>query len=171
MRYTVTSSEASKMLRKLTEEKAMLLAEERQSCEFNASLNEDVESVRPEYDYEQTQRVLSDYDRKIRTLKHAINCFNTTQTVGYTGMTIDQVLVYLPQLTERRDKLYRMQNRLPKKRASVAGIGSNIVIDYTYANYSITKAKEDYQKVSDELRMIQNALDVVNTTVTMEFDL
>ena len=171
MKYTVTSAEVSKMLKKIQEEKSIVLAKERQSSVFNASLGEDVESVRPEYNYEETQKSLEFFDRKIRILKHAINCFNASQTVGDTGLTIDQVLVYIPQLTEMRARLYDMQNRLPKQRTSVGGIGSNTVIDYRYANYSVEQAKEDYTRVSDELRKIQTALDVVNTTVTMEFEL
>lgn len=171
MKYTVTSAEASKMLKKLLEEKNIVLANERQSCVFNASLGEEVESVRPAYDYEETQKALEDFNRKIRILKHAINRFNSTQTVGETGMTIDQVLVYIPQLTEMRSRLYDMQNRLPKQRTSVGGIGSNTVIDYRYTNYSVDKAKEDYMRVSDELRRIQTALDVVNTTITMEIEI
>ena len=171
MKYTVTSAEASKMLKKLLEEKSIVLANERQSCVFNASLGEEVESVRPAYDYEETQKALEDFNRKIRILKHAINRFNSTQTVGETGMTIDQVLVYIPQLTEMRSRLYDMQNRLPKQRTSVGGIGSNTVIDYRYTNYSVDKAKEDYMRVSDELRRVQTALDVVNTTITMEIEI
>ena len=171
MKYTVTSAEASKMLKKILEEKNIVLAKERQSSVFNASLGEDVDSVRPVYDYEETQKTLEFFDRKIRALKHAINCFNASQTVGDTGMTIDQVLVYIPQLTEMRTRLYDMQNRLPKQRTSVGGIGSNTVIDYRYANYSVERAKEDYMRVSDELRKVQTALDVVNTTVKMEIEL
>ena len=171
MKYTATSAEASKMLKKILEEKNIVLASERQSSVFNASLGEDVDSVRPVYDYEATQKALEAFDRKIRVLKHAINCFNSSQVVGDTGMTIDQVLVYIPQLTEMRSRLYDMQNRLPKQRTSVGGIGSNTVIDYRYTNYSVERAKEDYMRASDELRKVQTALDVVNTTVKMEFEL
>ena len=56
-------------------------------------------------------------------------------------------------------------------RTSVGGIGSNTVIDYRYANYSVEQAKEDYTKVSDELRNIQLALDIANNSETMEFEL
>lgn len=171
MKYTVTSSQASKLLKKLLEEKNILLANERQSCVFNASLGEDVESVRPAYDYARTRSALEALDRKIRLVKHAINRFNVSQTVGDTGMTVDQVLVTIPQLTERRAGLYEMQSRLPKQRANVGGIGSNTVIDYRYTNYSVEEAKADYARVSDELRALQTALDLVNTTVTMEFEL
>ena len=148
-----------------------MLANERQSSVFNASLGEDIDSVRPVYDYKETQKMLEFFDRKIRILKHAINCFNASQTIGDIGMTIDQVLVYIPQLTEMRTRLYDMQNRLPKQRTSVGGIGSNTVIDYRYTNYSVERAKEDYMRVSDELRKVQTALDVVNTTVRMEIEL
>lgn len=64
-----------------------------------------------------------------------------------------------------------MQSRLPKQRVSVGGIGNNTVIYYLYTNYSVEQAQDDYTKVSDELRNVQTALDVVNTTVKMEFEL
>lgn len=171
MKYTLTSAEASKMLKKILEEKSLILANERQSCVFNAALGEDVESVRPAYDYAAAQAALESCNSRIRLLKHAINRFNAAQTVGDTGMTIDQTLVYIPQLTEMRGRLFEMQNRLPKQRTSVGGIGSNTVIDYRYTNYPVEAAKRDYTRVSDELRRVQTALDVVNTTVTMEIEL
>ena len=171
MKYHVTSAEAAKLLKKLLDEKSILLADEYRSSTFNAALGEDVESVRPMYDYAATQQALEHCNRKIRLLKHAINCFNTTQLGGDTGMTIDQVLVYIPQLTEMRSRLYTLQDRLPKQRTSVGGIGSNTVIDYCYANYPVEQAKEDYTRISDELRSLQTALDLVNTTVQMEFEL
>ena len=171
MKYNVTSAEASKLLKKIMDEKNIALNNERQSSTFNASLAEDIESVRPDYNYEETKKSLESCDEKIRILKHAINCFNTTTLVGDTGMTIDHVLVYIPQLTEMKNRLFDMQSRLPKQRVSVGGIGNNTVIDYLYTNYSVEQAQDDYTKVSDELRNIQTALDVVNTTVKMEFEL
>ena len=70
-----------------------------------------------------------------------------------------------------KNRLFEMQSRLPKQRVSVSGIGNNTVIDYLYTNYSVEQAQKDYTKVSDELRNVQTALDVVNTTVKMEFEL
>lgn len=171
MKYKLTSAEASKLLKKIIDEKAVKQTDEKQSYIFNAALGEDIESVRPAYNYEETSQYLDVCNEKIRVIKHAINCFNTRQLVGDTGMTIDQVLVYIPQLTEKRNRLYDMQMRLPKQRSSVGGIGNNAVIDYRYVNYDIEKTKEDYMAVSDELRKLQTELDVVNTTVTMEFEL
>lgn len=70
-----------------------------------------------------------------------------------------------------REWLDTMQSRLPKLRSSVGGIETNTVIDYKYANYSVDQAKEDFAAVSDELRALQTALDLVNSSVKMEFEL
>jgi len=99
-------------------------------------------------------------DTKIRAVKHAINRFNVEHEVPGFGMTIDQMLVYIPQLTRRKQKLLEMQDRLPKQREP--GYGANI-IDYSYANYDIGAARADYAKVSDELARAQTALDVANS--------
>ena len=52
----------------------------------------------------------------------------------------------------------------------MSGFGSQI-IDYRYANYDIEAVKADYQRVSDELAKAQTALDLVNTTMTMEIEI
>lgn len=171
MKYTLTSSEANKLLKKTMEEKIILVSQEEQTCKFNAALNEEINSVRPDYNYDEVRLQIIKYDYKIRAIKHAINVFNTTTLVGDTGMTIDEVLVYIPQLTEKKNRLYAMQRRLPKQRTNVFGIGNNSVIDYTYANYDVDIAKKDYMAVSDELRDIQTALDLVNSTTTFKIDI
>lgn len=164
MKYS--SAEVAKLLRKLNEEVENLEDQEVKRREFNAALGEDVETVRPAYDYADTQRKLEELQAKIRTVKHALNCFNSTTEVPGFDMTIDQLLVYIPQLSRRKQKLAMMSSCLPKERAKV-GFGSQI-IDYQYVNYDIEAAKADYQSVSDELAKAQTALDLVNTTMTME---
>lgn len=114
MRYT--SSEANKLLRRLTEERDALLVKELKSSTFLAAMGEDVDSVRPDYDYAQTQKELEELDRKIRMVKHAINGFNVSHEVQGFDMTIDQMLVYIPQLTSKKKKLSNMKSRLPKQR-------------------------------------------------------
>jgi hypothetical protein len=42
--------------------------------------------------------------------------FNVTHTVPGFDMTIDQILVYIPQLTAKKIKLYEMKTKLPKTR-------------------------------------------------------
>ena len=106
-------------------------------------------------------------EARIRKVKHAINVFNTTTEVEGTGMTIDEVLVYLSQLTAARSRYDQMRARLPKERINNFGRGSQI-IEYTYANYDVEKAAEDYSRISDEQAKLQTALDVTNNTKTME---
>ena len=167
MKYT--SAEAAKILRQLNEDYNAVLAMEVQSREFLASVGEDVESVCPEYDYAQVQAQLEELEKKIRTVKHAINVFNATTVVPGFDMTIDCILVYIPQLTQRKNKLFAMKSRLPKAREPVA-YGKNI-IDYRYANYDIGAAEADYIKAAEELSRVQTALDLVNSTETMEIDI
>ena len=162
-----TSSEAAKLLRKLNEEKDALEANESQSSVFRASLGEDVESVRPAYNYSQVQADIESLEAKIRTVKHAVNKFNVEQKIPGFNMTIDQMLVYIPQLTRKKNKLFNMQNRLAKQRAAL----SVNVIDYFYANYDIETVRADYIKISDELSRAQTALDLINSTAKFDIDI
>ncbi len=166
MKYT--SAEAAKLLRALNEQHDMLLSRESQSSTFVAALSEDIESVRPEYDYEKTKAQLADIERRIRMVKHAINVFNTTHTVPGFDMTIDEALVYMPQLSARKSRLADMASELPKKRER-GGAQSNI-IDYRYTNYEPSAAEADMLELGDRLAKLQNALDKVNTTEKMDID-
>lgn len=169
MQYT--SAEAAKLLRKLNEEHDYLLSMEDQSKEFLVSTLEEPESVRPAYDYAQMQAKLTKLEKDIRTVRHAISTFNLTHEVPGFNMTVDQMLVYLPQLTARRNKLYRMKDRLPKTRERAVGVGNNALIEYNYANYDIAEAEKDYAFCEALLARAQTALDLLNTRETMEIEL
>ncbi|MFR0768524.1 MAG: hypothetical protein ACLSHO_01900 [Dysosmobacter sp.] len=95
MEMNYTSAQANKLLKKLNDEYTALLDKETRSRDFRAAMGEDVESVRPVYDYAETQIRLAELEAKIRKLKHAINIFNATQTVDSFDMTIDELLVYI----------------------------------------------------------------------------
>lgn len=157
-----TSAQASKLLSKLQQEYNGLDMWEENSKTFLASVGEDVESARPEYDYEKMREQFSAIENKIRKVKHAINIFNTTTLISEFNMTVDEMLVYLPQLSRRKAKLTEMATTLPKARYR-SGERSNI-IDYKYANYDIDKVKEDLEKITEELSKAQLVLDLVNHT-------
>ena len=70
MKYT--SAQANKLLKKLNDEYSALLDKEQRSRDFRAAMGEDVESVRPAYDYAETQARLAELEGKIRALKHAV---------------------------------------------------------------------------------------------------
>lgn len=167
----MTSAMAAKELKKLNDQHDALVKKEKKSSVFTVAIQENVEDVRPAYDFGQTQEELQQLEQKIRILKHAINRFNLTQEVPGFGMTIDQMLVYIPQLTARKQKLDKMRDRLPKERAEVRSFGrtSNIV-EYDYSNYDIRQAEDAYRKIMDELAAAQNALDHVNSTITFEVE-
>ena len=169
MQYT--SAQAAKILRRLNEEHIALLNMEQQSKDFLASVGEDPESVRPDYDYAATQARLAELEEKIRRVKHAISVFNTTTLVPEFGMTVDQLLVYIPQLSQRKIKYSEMMSKLPKARETGAAYTRGNIIDYRYANYDISAAEKDYSEAADTLGRAQTALDVVNNTLTMEIDL
>ena len=105
----MTSAQAAKLLRQLNEELRTLQKRENNTRSFCASLGEDVESVRPEYDYAAMQEAQSQVETKIRHLKHALNCFNASTVIPEFNMTIDEMLIYLPQLTRRMEKLSAMK--------------------------------------------------------------
>ena len=162
----VTSKEANKLLKELEAERNRLLTEQEQASTFLASVGEDVESCRPNFDYEKSKEAIKEVESKIIKLKHAINVFNTNTTVDGYDKTIDEILVYIPQLTQLANRLARMQNRLPKEREGTM-YRSN-VIDYRYTNYDIDKVKEDYKAVVDELHKCQIALDTTNVNKTFD---
>ena len=162
----VTSKEANKMLHELEMELNHLVTEEEQAKSFLAAVGEDIESCRPKYNYEESQSAIKAVENKIIKLKHAINKFNTEAVVDGFDKTIDEMLIYIPQLTQRCRKLNAMQSILPKKREAM-NMRSNI-IDYRYVNYDIEKVKQDYKTTVDELHKAQIALDTVNVTKQFE---
>ena len=165
---TYTSAQANKLLKKLNDEHAALLDKENRSKDFRAAMGEDVESVRPTYDYADTQKKLAELEQHIRKVKHAINEFNATHIIPDFGMTIDEMLVYIPQLTQRKNKLADMKARLPKQRVDEQYGRQSNIIDYSYANYDLAAVEADYEKVADELSRAQLALDAVNQRDTFE---
>lgn len=164
----MTSAAAAKELKRLNEQHDALIAMEKKSSEFIAAIQEDIETVRPAYDYAAVQKELTDLEQKIRTLKHAVNTFNLNQTVPGFDMTIDQMLVYIPQLSALKRKLEHMKDRLPRERVRGGAFSNSSIIEYTYVNYDVRAAARDYDRVAGELSRAQNALDLVNSTVEFE---
>ena len=165
MKYN--SAQAAKLLSKLQQDFDRLAVLEANAKTFLASVGEDPESVRPEYDYEATKNELDALSAKIRKVKHAINAFNNTTVVPEFGITIDELLVYIPQLSAKKAKLRGMADALPKAREN--NFGKSNIIDYRYVNYDIKQVKADLDTVTEELSKAQLALDTINHS--LEFDI
>ena len=166
----VTSSQAAKLLRQLNDELRALQLKEANSCSFVAAIQEDDESVRPAYNFKEMRDAQAEVECKIRKVKHAINVFNTTTIIPDFNITIDEMLVYLPQLNRQCEVLSKMRDAMPKVRVS-SGYSSGNIIDYKYANYDIEEVGRYYAELSDTLAKAQTVLDLVNSTVEFEIDI
>ncbi|MCD7763953.1 MAG: hypothetical protein LUI14_12320 [Lachnospiraceae bacterium] len=145
---------------------------ERSLDTFGAFANEDLDSIRPEYDFVKYQEELAGLEKKIRVIKHAISMFNVNTVLpNMDGLTIDQALVYLPQLTAQKQKLGIMARRLPKERLQNSRTTTAAVSEFCFANYDIKTAKEEYKMTVDTITALQSALDLINNTETFEIDL
>lgn len=166
----VTSAQAAKLLRQLNDELRALQLKEANSSSFVAAIQEDVESVRPAYNFKEMRDAQAEVECKIRKVKHAINVFNTTTIIPDFNITIDEMLVYLPQLNRQCEVLSKMRDAMPKVRVS-SGYSSGNIIDYKYANYDIEEVGRYYAELSDTLAKAQTMLDLVNSTVEFEIDI
>ena len=165
MKYT--SAQANKLLKTLKDARESILFREGNNDRFVAATVEDLESARPDYDYAAVQARLEVLEGQIRMVKHAINQFNLTHTVEGFDMTVDQMLVYIPQLSERCSKLDTMADMPRKKRYNSR---SNL-IEYEYTNYDPEQVRAYYQAAKDLLNQAQLALDALNQSETMEIAL
>lgn len=167
----VTSAQAAKLLRKLNDELRALQLKESNSSSFIAAIQEDIESVRPEYNFKEMRDAQAEVEKKIRKVKHALNVFNTVTLVPNFDITIDEMLVYLPQLSRQCETLSKMREAMPKVRVSTGYSSSSPIIDYRYANYDIEEVSRCYVEASDTLAKAQTSLDLVNNTAKFEIDI
>ena len=163
----VSPATVARRINALREELTDLERHEKETSSFTCTVGEDREKFRPSYDYEGTQRRYKEIPQEIRKLRHAMNVFNTSTMVPGFDMTVDQMLVYLPQLRELKKKLGEMK-KAPISGRSCSSYGG--VKEYTYSNYSVEKVAEDYKLISDEYAKAHTALDYLNATGEIEVD-
>ena len=164
----LTSAEANKMIRQLKDQAHLLLTQEANLISFIAATTENVEEVRPPYSYEDTAAKYDEIDRKIRKIKHALNLFNANTVVEGFDMTIDEMLVFLPQASDRLRRLAVMLSKPAKSRAENTGRTS--IIEYEYLNYDLERVRKDYDELTERRNRALTALDVVNNTVPFEVE-
>ena len=146
----ITSAYANKMLRSLEEDKAFWVNKEASSSTYIAAVNE--EPVIPEYDYMTVANTIDEIDRKIVTIKHALNLTNATAKV---------------QVGEQE-----MRKRLPKTRVYGSAFSSSgSAPEYKYINYDPELIQQEYDRISNTIMDMQIALDRYNQTVLFEVDI
>ena len=159
----ITSAYANKMLRSLEEDKAFWVNKEASSSTYIAAVN-----------YMTVANTIDEIDRKIVTIKHALNLTNATAKVqvGEQEMSIDSILVRMAQLNKRKAVLDDMRKRLPKTRVYGSAFSSSgSAPEYKYINYDPELIRQEYDRISNTIMDMQIALDRYNQTVLFEVDI
>lgn len=170
----LTSAQAHKLLKKLEEDKNLIIENEIRnricSSTIEKSTNKVIFSNKTEYSFSETEKELQKVISDIVKLRHAINVVNTTVEIAteYGNMTVDQILVMLPQLNDRQWKLKHMMSVMPKE-SRLIGSTDNIQVDVI--NYSIDDVKEAYAAISKKITDLQLALDKHNQTYEFEIEI
>lgn len=168
----MTSACASKMLKKLEEDKNYWTHRESEGCTFVAAIDE--EPVIPEYDFEDISARLAEIDAKVVVIKHAINVNNVTNrvAVGDREMTIDEILVAMAQLNKRKCTLNFMRKIEPKKRLGQGYMASRKTApEYQYINFDMALVESEYERIDEQIAEMQMALDKYNQTFEIEVDI
>ena len=165
MKYT--SASANKLIKILEDKKNYLLQQEENGKSY--VLADDEKPELPDYDFTASNEELDEIDRKIRTLKHALNVFNTT-TVLPLGITIDQALVEMAQLNNKLPRLDSLRRAKNKTRLSGSMTSRRDVAEFQYLNYKTEDVEKVYERDLKCVQQIQLALDKVNQTEEFEVD-
>ena len=166
---TFTSASAAKHLKALQDEKDHILALEKASCTYTLAAGEEAEP--PEYDYEGTRREIARIDGQMRVLRHALHLFNATEVLPESGVTVDEALILLAQLNNEKARLATMRSRQKRERAGHGLYYRSEAVEYTYANYDVARAGEDYLAISERISALQLEIDLCNQTRTFEADI
>ena len=164
---TFTSASAGKYIRQLEDDKAALLNREQQTCTYVLAKDEEVEP--PVYDYADTRAKIDAIDEKVRKLRHALHRFNMETTLPDSDMTIDEALILMAQLSNKKARLDTLRSTLPVDRVTGRYMGN--LIEYRYANFDVELAKADYDAIEQQINALQLQIDLCNQTITFEVDL
>ena len=163
-----SSAELNKELKKLKREKDFLLRKETDNAVFIVEKSENVENVRPEFNFEENSDEILEINIKIISIKHELNLFNI-KTILPCGLSIDRALIYLPMLKERADKFKFYAQRPANERLLPYESGN--FIQYRCINYDSEWMKEEYDALMDLITTIQLELDEINNKKLIEFNL
>ncbi len=168
----MTSAYANKMLKKLKEDLDFYIEQETEGQSYIAALDE--EPLVPEYDYAEISAKIAEINEKVVIIKHAINVVNTTCKIDVNGvmMTVDSVLIRMAQLNKRKYTLDAMRKRQKKERVSSGMfISKKTSPEYRYINYDLDCVHRDYDRIDNEISVMQIALDKFNQTYEFDVDI
>lgn len=96
-----TSASANKYLRRLQDEKDRLLRTEQEVSTYVLADGEAAEP--PAYDYGAVREKVAQIDGQAQAIRHALHRFNMQTVLPERGITIDEALILLAQLSGRKD--------------------------------------------------------------------
>ena len=171
MGQKMTSAYASKLIRKLNEDKEYWLELERTGHLYTAAVGET--PVIPDYDYGKVASRIEEIDNQICVLKHAINKANVESEIDVEGKTLsaDRILVRMAQLNGRKLILDNMRKQQPQKRLPSGYGARTTVAEYQYINYDLELIRNEYDRIDREISAMQLALDHYNQTEEFEVEL
>ena len=154
-----------KELEKYKERNRLLASIEEYNSTYDMCNGEDVDIVRPKYDYEKTQKELKENIEVIMCIKYAIDNALSTFTVPEYNMTLDELKMYIEYLDKRISRLYSLKMRSFFNRSMGDGI-----IEYEYRNFDIEEVEKDYDDATLELRRAKDTLYKYLATEEFETD-
>ena len=163
---TFTPASASKYLRTLDEQKAHLLAVERETCTYRLSVGEEGEP--PAYDYEAMCAKVDEIDAQALAVRHALHVHNARTVLPKCGLTVDEALIAMAQLSHKKSRLATLRGNRQKERVNDRFYRNDALVEYQYANYSVEQAERDYDAVVEAIGEMQLELDLANQTETFE---
>ena len=151
----MTVNEMGKRIGDLKTERERLIGKDKKLRVFRASEYENLEKLRPDYDYAGFQTELDRVEEEIRKLTAKAISILTTQKVNeFHDMTVLDLLLYLRDLKEKEERLYEMTTHLERERNA-----SSLLLEYEYINYDISKVEEDLRKTREELEKVRTFFD------------
>ena len=160
-----TINAIGKRIADLKTERERLIRKDEKLRVFSASGFEDIEKLRPDYDYDGFQKGLDHLDETIRNLTaKAVTILATERVKEYHDMTILEMLLLLRDLKTKDQRLYAMAAHLEKERHS-----TELAIEYEHVNYDISKVEEDLRKTRAEIEKVRTFSDFFIHELSYDF--
>lgn len=166
----MNSDYANKTIKNLQAEVDSLLQAESLNKTYSYGVSEygvSEQPVIPAYSFAETQERLGALRRRIATLRHAINRFNINTKVQDFDMTVDEALGYMSMLNAEKKRLYDLLQIPEKIRERTYGSRG---ADFVCRNFDAAQVQAEYDRVSEELLRIQQAINIANLTVPFEVE-
>jgi len=160
----LTPAELQKLIKETNLELQGLMLQEKYGVYYTASISEDAEKLKPDYDLLTNLNEQHEMMKKLTHYKHALNEFNQNTVIPEFNLTIDELLVQMPIMKERVKRLREYKDSMGRQRVESSYLRSSNEPEYKYANFDRAVAEEQYKLYNDLLKKMQLAIDNINST-------